>query len=341
MLNLTLALDAMGGDIGPQATVPAAKRALDFFPHLSIIIVGDQQLISPLLIQYGLASHPRLTLLHTSQVVKSDDKPLAALRSRSDSSMRVALELVNQGRAQACVSGGNTGALMALSRRVLKALPGIDRPALVTLLPTENKRSTVLLDLGANTHCDSETLVQFALMGTVLAERVLQLRAPKVALLNIGSEAIKGNDVVRQTAQVLAESPDVNYTGFVEGHQLFNGDVDVVVCEGFVGNVALKTVEGTATMVVNRLKSNLSKHWWQRALLKIVLPGLCNDMAQLNPDQYNGASLLGLRGIVVKSHGRADEYAFYRAIVQAVEEVRQQVPARIADKLESILLDKS
>jgi glycerol-3-phosphate acyltransferase PlsX len=330
----------MGGDFGPQATVPAAKRALDFFPHLSIFIVGDQKLISPHLIQHGLLSHPRITLVHTTQVVNNDDSPLLALRSRNDSSMCVALELVQQGKAQACVSGGNTGALMALSRRLLKALPGIDRPALVTLLPTVTGKSTVLLDLGANTSCDSDTLVQFAVMGTVLAQSVLHIKMPRVSLLNIGSEAIKGNDIVRQTAQALSVSKDIHYCGYVEGHQLFEGDADVIVCEGFVGNVALKTAEGTAAMVLKLLKSRLSESWWRRMLLRLIIPGLSRRLSQLNPDQYNGASLLGLRGIVVKSHGRADEFAFYQAIVQAVEEIRQQVPARITDKIESILLDK-
>ncbi|WP_026973539.1 phosphate acyltransferase PlsX [Aliagarivorans marinus] len=340
MQKLTIAVDAMGGDFGPSATVPAIKQALAFHPHLNILLFGEHHALNPELIKHQIAKHPRLEFIHCADSVRSDDRPITALRARKDSSMRQALEVVKQGRAQACVSAGNTGALMALAKSVLKLLPGIERPALVTGLPLEGGGETLLLDLGANSSCDSEILSQFAMMGAALAEACGKVQNPRVALLNIGEEQIKGNDVVRQTAQLLESSSGLNYVGFVEGNQLFANKADVIVCDGFVGNVALKTAEGVAQLLLSRVSQSTGS-WWQRLLLKVFAPQLAGWLSNLNPDQYNGASLLGLRGIVVKSHGHADHQAFFQAINQSVIEVQQQVPQKIIDKIEALLTDKN
>ncbi|WP_163134353.1 phosphate acyltransferase PlsX [Agarivorans sp. Alg241-V36] len=340
MQKLTIAVDAMGGDVGPHVTVPAVAQALNYYPHLHVTLIGDKHFINSLLIEQQISQHPRLEFVHSSQVVSANDKPITALRSRRQSSMRLALDLVHQQQADACVSAGNTGALMAMAKVVLKLLPGIERPALVTHLPEENGQGSLLLDLGANSSCDSEVLMQFAVMGASLAESVWGLPKPRVALLNIGEEQIKGNDVVKQTAQLLENSSAINYIGFVEGNQIFSGKADVIVCDGFVGNVALKTAEGVSQLILAKLKKQFDVNWFARFILKLFLPSLKSQLKQLNPDQYNGASLLGLRGIVIKSHGHADEKAFLQAIHQAVAEIQQQVPSRITDKLESLLIDK-
>ncbi len=330
----------MGGDVGPHVTVPAVAQALNYYPHLNIILTGDKQVVETLLVSHKINLHPRFNFIHTSQVVSANDKPLIALRSRRHSSMRLALDLVHQRQADACISAGNTGALMAMAKVVLKLLPGIERPALVSHLPEENGRGSLLLDLGANSSCDSDVLMQFALMGSALAESVWGMTRPRVALLNIGEEQIKGNDVVKQTAQLLENLNAINYIGFVEGNQLFSGKADVIVCDGFVGNVALKTAEGVSQLILSKLKNQFDVNWFARFVLKLFLPSFKTQLKQLNPDQYNGASLLGLRGIVIKSHGHADEQAFLQAIHQAVAEIQQQVPSRITDKLESLLIDK-
>lgn len=329
----------MGGDFGPPVTVPAAMRALAFYPHLNIVLIGDTQQIK----QHIPESSPelsRLTIKHASQIVTMHDRPLTALRNRRDSSMRLALDLVKDGEADACISSGNTGVLMAMAKLVLKTLPGIDRPALTSRLPTLDDQPVYMLDLGANVSCDSETLFQFAVMGSVMAETVEQLERPKVALLNIGEESIKGNDVVRQTAELLRQTQKLNYTGFIEGHQIFSGRAQVIVCDGFVGNITLKTTEGVAHLLISYLKQTISNTWLLKLLFLVLRPLFKNTFKKMKPDQYNGASLLGLRGIVVKSHGNADQEAFFNAIQQAVVEVEQQVPSRIQHRLESVLLEK-
>lgn len=339
MSDLTLALDAMGGDFGPQVTVPAAMQALAFYPELKIILIGDSRLISKFLPDNAPETQ-RLTIQHASQIVTMNDRPMTALRNRRDSSMRIALDMVKEGRADACVSGGNTGVLMAMAKLVLKTLPGIDRPALISMLPTLDDKPVYMLDLGANVSCDSETLFQFAVMGSVMAETVEQFNCPKVALLNIGEESIKGNDVVRQTAELLRQTNKLNYIGFIEGHQIFSGRAEVIVCDGFVGNITLKTTEGVANLLISYLKQTISKGWLRKLLSVLLTPLLKKSFQKMKPDQYNGASLLGLRGIVVKSHGNADQVAFLNAIKQAVVEVEQQVPSRIQHRLESVLLEK-
>ncbi|GAA4879695.1 phosphate acyltransferase PlsX [Ferrimonas pelagia] len=341
MSSLTLALDAMGGDHGPHVTVPAALQALSHYPHLNLILVGDRIAIGEQLRRHNATESPRLQLLHAEQVVPMTERPIQALRTRRQSSMRLALDLVRDGQADACVSAGNTGALMAMAKVVIRTLPGIDRPALVATLPTLSDQPVYLLDLGANVVCDSETLFQFAVMGSVLAECVGQRRMPRLALLNVGSEEIKGNDQVQQAAQLLQACPQLNYRGFIEGDGIFSGAVDVIVCDGFVGNVTLKASEGIAHLLIQQLKQGIEGNLLAR-LLGWLLKGRLRRLNQrMNPDQYNGASLLGLRGIVVKSHGNADQAAFLRALEEAMVEVERQVPGRIKDRLESVLLDKS
>ncbi|MDP2562316.1 phosphate acyltransferase PlsX [Psychrobium sp. 1_MG-2023] len=339
MDNLTLALDAMGGDFGPQVTVPASMQALERFPHLSISLFGDQNVITKY-IPDSFAFHDRLTLEHCTEIVTMNDRPLTAVRNRRESSMRKAIDMVQQGNASACVSAGNTGVLMAMAKLVLKTLPGIDRPALVSVLPSLNDKSVYMLDLGANVSCDSETLLQFAVMGSVMAEKVDKISQPRISLLNVGEEAIKGNDVVKQTAELLKQTAQLNYIGFIEGDQIFNGQTDVIVCDGFVGNISLKTTEGVANLLIEHLQQASKSNWSMRVLSLIAKPFLKKVLCKMKPDQYNGASLLGLRGIVIKSHGNADQQAFFNAIKQAISEVEQQVPSRIQDSLESILLEK-
>ncbi|BCV36872.1 MULTISPECIES: phosphate acyltransferase PlsX [Shewanella] len=339
MTSLTLALDAMGGDHGPHVTVPAALQALKLYPDLRFILVGDQDQIQPYLAQCGQDITDRIELRHTTEVVSMSDRPVHALRCRRDSSMRRALDAVHKGEAQACVSAGNTGALMAMAKVVLKTLPGIDRPALVSCLPTINHKPVYLLDLGANVSCDSDTLFQFSVMGSVLCEAVTKQPRPKVALLNVGSEEIKGNDQVQQAAQLLQHTPQINYQGFIEGDEIYRGKVDVIVCDGFVGNITLKTSEGIARLLIHQLKEGLTRGFFVRMLAKLLAPSIQSVLKQMNPDHYNGASLIGLRGIVVKSHGNADETAYLQAISLAVTEARRRLPEMIKQRLESILLD--
>ncbi|MGN5220879.1 phosphate acyltransferase PlsX [Aeromonas veronii] len=337
MSTQTVALDIMGGDIGPSETVPAAVQALSLLPQLKLILVGDRHQTSSLLQQHGLLNHPRVRFVHASQVVGMGDKPIVALRTLKDSSMRVVLNLVKAGEADACVSAGNTGALMAMAKCVLKSLPGVDRPALIKALPTLSGKRTVMLDLGANVSCDADTLLQFAVMGSVVAEKVEGIASPRVALLNIGEEEIKGNDLVRHSAELLRQCHALNYVGFVEGDRIFSGDSDVIVCDGFVGNVALKTAEG-----VVRMMAQLAGYPRKKCTFLGRIAGFMFKwrFSYLNPDQYNGASLLGLRGIVVKSHGRAERRALCNAILLAAQEAKHQLPLQIADRLEAVFSDR-
>ncbi len=334
-MDLTIALDAMGGDHGPVVTIPAALNALKKHRDLKLILVGDQPQLMAALQQQGGDGDERLTIQHTSQEVAMDESPSLALRGKKDSSMRVAINLVKEGRASACVSAGNTGALMATARFVLKTLPGVDRPAIISTLPAI-KGHTHMLDLGANVDSSAEHLFQFAVMGSVLTSAVENIERPTVGLLNIGSEEMKGNERVKEAAQLLSDS-DINYVGFVEGDDIFKGTVDIVVCDGFVGNVALKTCEGVAKM----LSSSLKKEFLRTPLTKLAAlcakPVLNSFRAKYDPRNYNGASFVGLTGIVVKSHGGADELSFETAIREAITEVKKDVPALIGHQLESLL----
>ncbi|WP_299494265.1 phosphate acyltransferase PlsX [uncultured Shewanella sp.] len=339
MTSLTLALDAMGGDFGPRITVPATLQALRLHPFLNVILVGDKAQITPLLQDISSSILNRIIVRHTTETVAMSDQPVFALRHRKQSSMRLALEAVREGEADACVSAGNTGALMAMSKVLLKTLSGIHRPALVSCLPAVNQTPVYLLDLGANVTCDAQGLVQFALMGTVLSEVVDETSSPKVALLNVGVEEIKGNEQVQKAAQLLQKIPHINYVGFIEGNDLYSGDVDVIVCDGFVGNITLKTSEGIARLLVQQLKKGLTQGFFVRLLAKLIAPRIRSVLNKMNPDHYNGATLLGLRAIVIKSHGSADEAAHLRAINLAVTEAQRRLPQMIEQRLESILLD--
>jgi glycerol-3-phosphate acyltransferase PlsX len=331
----------MGGDHGPSVTVPAAVQALRIYPNLKIQLFGLEQELLPLIsknLDDDLLS--RISVHHAEDAVSMSDKPSYALRHRRNSSMRLALNAVADGAADACVSAGNTGALMSMAKFAIKTLPGIERPALVSALPSEEGGRVHMLDLGANINCDSETLFQFALMGHVLAQQVEHIAHPRVALLNIGEEEIKGNDQIKQTAQLLAECEDINFVGYIEGRDIFTGKIDVVVCDGFVGNVCLKTCEGLSEFIIKEFKRRLKPKGWMKYVLPFILPALSKMLKGLNPDQYNGASLIGLRGIVVKSHGNADLKTFLCAIDEAVVEMERQVPKRIKDQLEAALLDR-
>lgn len=329
-----IALDAMGGDIGPDAVVPAAIRFAKKHPHIELILVGDESTIRSRLADVD-SENLGLKIHHTSQVVGMDELPSQALRKKKDSSMRVAIDLVKQGQAHACVSSGNTGALMATARYVLKTLPNIDRPAIIFSIPSITGH-THMLDLGANVDCGAEHLFQFGVMGSVLASSVDNIDQPRVGLLNIGQEEIKGNEKIKEAAALLAAS-DVNYIGFVEGNDIYMGGVDVVVCDGFVGNVALKTSEGVAKMILHFMREEFSKNWLTRLVALMSTPVLKGFKRKIDPSRYNGGTLLGLRGIVIKSHGSADDKSFANAIRMAMLEVDKAVPDRISEQLESRL----
>ncbi len=325
----------MGGDHGPSVVVPAALSTLKEIKELKLILVGDQEVLVEELRRQGADVGPRLQIKHASQQVAMDELPSVALRSKKDSSMRVAINLVQDGCADACVSAGNTGALMATARFVLKTLPGIDRPAIISALPTM-KGHTHMLDLGANVDSSADVLFQFAVMGSVLVQAIDNNPSPSVGLLNIGEEEIKGNERVKEAARQLAKS-DINYVGYVEGDDIYKGAVDVVVCDGFVGNVALKTSEGVATMITHFLKQNFSRNVFCKLAAVVSMPVLKALKNKIDPRRYNGASLVGLSGIVVKSHGGADAFAFANAIKEAVLEVEKSVPEKINQQLESLL----
>lgn len=348
MSRLTLALDVMGGDIGPRITIPASIKALENDPMLCLFLFGDRQQIDPILIPF-LEQQPqlkeRLTVFHCSRVIQNDQSLYDALRYSKGASMRLALEAVQKGDAQGCVSAGNTGALMGLSKLLLQPLKGIQRPALIALLPTIDGGNSVMLDLGANIECDAQNLYQFALMGAIFAENRLNLVYPRIALLNIGIEEIKGHKSIREAAKILENDTALHYVGFIEGDLLLNGKTDVIVSDGFAGNVALKTLEGTAKNLISLLKGQSSANNKRQLLFKPLKP-LLNWIAkkllgqsyqrlkQINPEQYNGASLIGLTSVVVKSHGSANVNAFAYAIADAARQARQQIPQKILQGLE-------
>lgn len=330
-MTITLAVDAMGGDHGPSVTIPASINALSKYDQLHIILVGDKELIQAEL-KKNKYTNTRLSIQHASEVVEMDESPQSALKNKKDSSMRVAINLIKEEKAQACVSAGNTGALMATARYVLKMLPGIDRPAIASSLPSQ-KGTTYMLDLGANTDCTAENLLQFAVMGAMLVNSVTGNPKPSVGLLNIGSEDMKGNEVVRQAGELLRRS-HLNFYGNVEGNDIFKGTTDVVVCDGFVGNVALKTAEGIAQLMGRFLTQEFKRNWITKSMAFVSLLVLNRFKKRLDPRRYNGASFLGLKGIVVKSHGGADSYSFFYAIRTAIEESKNNVLENIQKQLE-------
>jgi len=340
MNNVTITIDAMGGDYGVAVTVPAALSILKKYANVRLVLVGDEKQIKS---QLGFLrrNNKRLSIHHASQQVTMDELPSKALRTKKDSSMRVAIDLVKSGEAQACVSAGNTGALMVISRFVLRTLSGVDRPAIVTIFPTVNSSKDVrMLDLGANINSCADHLYQFAVMGSVLTSALDDIETPKVGLLNIGEEEIKGNDLVKHAAQLLSESKHINYIGYVEGDDVFKGIADVVVCDGFVGNVALKVIEGTMQLIAFYIKQGFKKNWYSRIAAITAYPVLNDLKKKLDPGRYNGASLLGLQGIVIKSHGGANTPSFANAIKEAILEVEKNVPQRIGEQV-GIMLEEA
>ena len=330
-MDITVAIDCMGGDHGPHVTVPAALAFQKSAPSVDLVLVGLKDAIESELRSRGAEPGPRLRVHHASQVVTMEEPAASALRSKKDSSMRVAVNLVKAGEAHACVSAGNTGALMAVSRFVLKTLPGIDRPAICSVLPTMSGR-TYVLDLGANVDCGPEHLLQFGIMGACLAAGAEHKENPSVGLLNIGVEDIKGNEMVKQAADLLRGS-GLNFFGNVEGDDIYKGTTDVVVCDGFVGNIALKSSEGVAQMIAGFLREEFKRTLFNRFAAFVALPVIGAFRKRMDHRRYNGASLLGLKGIVIKSHGSADAFAFEQALGRAVEEVRNGVPQRISQRM--------
>jgi len=333
-----IAVDCMGGDHGPSVTLPACRSFLDRHPQAELILVGKADALQ------AAAQWSRCTLVNATEVVTMDDPVEVALRKKRDSSMRVAIQQVKPGAdggsaADACVSAGNTGALMAVARYVLKTLDGIDRPAIATVLPNELDGYTTVLDLGANVDCSAEHLLQFAVMGSALVSAVDGKPNPKVGLLNIGEEAIKGSEVIKRAGELLrasGEAGQINFYGNVEGNDIFKGTTDIVVCDGFVGNVALKTSEGLAAMLSSFIKQEFTRTWYARLAALVALPVLKRFKRRVDHRRYNGAALLGLRGLVFKSHGSADAFAFARAYDAARNGLLTRVHDRICNALQAL-----
>jgi len=338
--DFTIALDAMGGDFGPHISLPASLQSLKTHPELHIIIVGNSLQISPLLKKLNLHNHSRVKFVNAPETISMEDDPVSVLRHRSQSSMLIALQLVANGEADACVSAGNTGALMLLAKHTLKTLNGISRPALVSAIPNSRGGNSYLMDLGANLECGCDTLFNFALMGSVLFEKVEHKNTPAIYLLNVGRETNKGSNAIKHCAKLLNETNYLNYQGFIEANELFEGHADVIVTDGFSGNVALKSYEGMGRIFLAQLKTAMNTNWYSRLLGKLLNPLIKNQLKHLHPDLYNGASLIGLRGIVVKSHGSANVEAFSYAIEQAIKEIQWQIPASISARLESVLAER-
>ena len=331
-MTVTMSIDCMGGDHGPSVTVPAALHFMRVDRDTRIVLVGRAEAIEPHLGTALAEFGERLRIQRASEVVGMDEAPALAMRNKKDSSMRVAVDLVKSGEAQAAVSAGNTGALMAISRFVLKTLPGIDRPAICSTLPTL-RGQTHVLDLGANVDCTPEHLLQFGIMGAMLVAAVEHNERPSVGLLNIGEEEIKGNEAVKQAGELLRKS-GLNFYGNVEGNDIYKGTVDVVVCDGFVGNVALKTSEGLAQMMATFLREQFSRNWLTKLAAVFAMSALKGFKHKLDSRRYNVAALLGLRGVVVKSHGAADSFAFEQAIWRAAEAARNRLIERISERME-------
>lgn len=338
-MNITIAVDAMGGDHGVHITIPAVLHFLGHRPDARVILVGQPEAISAELGKHQADVGDRLRIEAASEVVAMDEAPQLALKNKKDSSMRVAINLVKAGRADACVSAGNTGALMAIARFVLKMLPGIDRPAIAKLLPNQRGGFTCVLDLGANVNCTAEHLYQFAAMGAMLIGALHNKPNPTIGLLNVGSEEMKGGETIREAAELLRDS-NLNFCGNVEGDDIFKGTVDVVTCDGFVGNVMLKASEGLVRMLGGLLREAFMGSFWGKIAIVIALPVLRKVRKTVDPSRYNGASLLGLRNIVVKSHGGADENSFFWALEQAANEVQAGVIERISAQISEIVAAK-
>jgi len=329
-MTVSISVDAMGGDFGPKITVPASLSFLKSHPDATITLVGNESIIKKFL-KKPIESFDRLSIIHTTQFVTMDESPQSALKNKKSSSMRLAINLVKEGAADAIVSAGNTGALMATGRFVLRMLPGIDRPAIASFLPNQ-KGTSCMLDLGANADCTSHHLTQFAIMGSILSSVISKKKKPSVGLLNIGSESIKGNEVTKETYELLKKS-HLNFYGNVEGNDIFKGTTDVVVCDGFVGNISLKTTEKKKKMFADFLGQEFKKNIGTKFLALFALPVLKAFKKRLDPRRYNGAAFLGINGIVVKSHGSADAFSFEHALITAYEEANSKMIAKISKQL--------
>lgn len=339
-MTIKISIDCMGGDHGPSVTIPAAISFLESEPDAELILVGLEETLLAELKKHKASDHPRLSIVNATEVVTMDDPLEIALRRKKDSSMRVAINLVKQGNADACVSAGNTGALMAISRYVLKTLPGVNRPAICSILPNQKDGPTYMLDLGANVDCEPQHLHQFALMGSALVSAMEGNPRPTVGLLNVGEEDIKGNEVVKQTAVLLRADHELgrlNFYGNVEGNDIFKGTTDIVVCDGFVGNVTLKASEGLGRFVKSVLTTEF-KSSPLNMLGALIARGALKAISQrMNPSRYNGGSLLGLRGLVFKSHGGADAYGYQWAIKRAFDAAKYDVLTRISTKIADLM----
>ena len=339
MNHLTLALDVMGGDFGPRITMPAVQKALESNPRLTFLLFGDQQQVDPILQTFPETLQSRIQFQHTDKTIDSEVSFSVAMRQSKNSSMRLAIETVANGQADGCVSGGNTGALLGLAKLLIAPLPNIDRPALTSLIPTMNGKSTVMLDLGANVEVNQKQLLQFAEMGNIFAQTILGLVYPRLALLNIGTEESKGTQVLRDVNKILHRRYDINYRGFIESDKLMNYLADVIVCDGFSGNMALKALEGAAKNIISLHKEkegsplcSLVKNFFMKAFLYRYY----RKLQEINPDRHNGATLLGLSKVVVKSHGGASANAFFYAIEYAIQQIEHKIPERIQQKLVSL-----
>jgi len=338
MANISIAIDCMGGDFGPSVIIPAIKSILSnsssFAPDsISFQLFGQTKEIDTFLSDLKLVNHPNIEVFASEDDVLMTDKPSVALKNKKKSSMRLALEAVRDGRAHACVSAGNTGALMAISRFILKMLPGIDRPAIISSLPTYQTGQVYFLDLGANVDCDEKRLAQFAIMGNELCKGLDGIESPRVGLLNVGEEEIKGSDKLRKAAELLDRIDGINYAGFIEGNHIFSGDYQVVVTDGFTGNTVLKASEGLSHFLISRIKQAFHKNWWTRFIGLLAKPMINLFKDEINPERYNGACLIGLRGVVIKSHGSANIDATACAIEEAIIQAKQKVPSKIRDSL--------
>lgn len=332
----TIALDTMGGDHGPKVVVPAALSILKKYPNVKLLLVGKEEQLRPL--EDGRKMmREQWEIVHATEEVTMDETPSQALRTKKNSSMRVAIDLVKEGRAQACVSAGNTGALMATAHYVLKTLPGIDRPAIVASFPTKNEQEVRILDLGANVDSSPENLYQFAVMGSILATASDNIPNPRIGLLNVGAEEIKGNELVKKANELFEKSKAINYIGYVEGDSIFDNVADVVVCDGFVGNVVLKATEGVAKLITQCARAAFKKAWWTKLAVFPAIPIFKRLINRVDPERYNGATFLGLNEIVIKSHGSANVNAFIAAVEEAMLEVDKNIPQLIKEKVSSVL----
>ncbi|MBZ2208110.1 phosphate acyltransferase PlsX [Massilia soli] len=339
-MTIKISIDCMGGDHGPTVTIPAAISFVNSEPQAELILVGLEEVLRAELKKHKADNHPRLSVQHASELVEMDDPVEVALRRKKDSSMRVAIEMVKAGKADACVSAGNTGALMAVSRYVLKTMAGVDRPAICSILPNQKNGPTYMLDLGANVDCEPHHLHQFAIMGSVLVSAMEGIARPTIGLLNVGTEEIKGNEVVKSTAKLLREDHErgiLNFYGNVEGNDIFKGTTDIIVCDGFVGNVTLKAVEGLGRFVKDVMTSEFKRSPLTMLGALVARGALKNIGNRFNPSRYNGASLLGLRGLVFKSHGGADSYSFEWAIKRSFDAAKYNVQEQLSTLIAELM----